>query len=466
MEQVIDINDIYEVMNFINKIVLNAKNPKSVSSSKYQKAQDIVNEMKASWSSFMEAVALESIISKITFEDLMSSNGRKIYQELSDVASKKNEYLENFKRLITKQKLGLFDEMNVISTHFIRYEKNLNGEMVYNMYVSKGNKDLQSLLNSLTVQGKGLLNILENLENSKAFGKESLLETETKLKQLSDKTNVLNYSSLSNLMENELGMKLDTTKLDELKLDYGKMLKRMQNLETVSKSFDKYRNYISPETFLKISQLMKEFDSVKSVLTSEEMKIVTGFENQRNFESEKVFGSEKANRLKALMEMITRGFDAEGKGLTQEKQAIITEELEKAHRESPELYKMTSNKFLAEEKARNLALKHEYSEKAKDKLDDSLLSLKEQEERKYYYDLFVQSKDLGQYISRDIYHYLYDKYLKLEQDDPLLLNQIINYYLSYLSLTKDQNRELDYTNLDEFINDMIVQDGCAKKEGR
>ena len=44
MEQTIDIKNIYDVMNCINMVVINAKNPKSISSPKYQKAQDIVSE--------------------------------------------------------------------------------------------------------------------------------------------------------------------------------------------------------------------------------------------------------------------------------------------------------------------------------------------------------------------------------------------------------------------------------------
>ena len=98
MEQTIDTKDIYDVMNCINMIVLNAKNPKSISNPKHQKAQDIVNEVKNSWKKYMEAVVLESILSKITFKDSLSEKGQKIYSELGQIASKKNAYLENFKR--------------------------------------------------------------------------------------------------------------------------------------------------------------------------------------------------------------------------------------------------------------------------------------------------------------------------------------------------------------------------------
>ncbi len=52
MEQTIDIKNIYDVMNCINMVVINAKNPKSISSPKYQKAQDIVSEVKK----FMEKI--------------------------------------------------------------------------------------------------------------------------------------------------------------------------------------------------------------------------------------------------------------------------------------------------------------------------------------------------------------------------------------------------------------------------
>ena len=183
MEQTIDIKNIYDVMNCINMVVLNAKNPKSISSPKYQKAQDIVSEVKNSWKKYMEAVVLESILSKITFKDSLSENGQKIYNELRQIANKKNTYLENFKRLITKQKLGLFEEMNVVSTYFVRYEINLDNEKEYVLHESKDRKNLTSINNSLNNQGIGLLSIFEKLERQREFSKESPLEIEAKLNE-------------------------------------------------------------------------------------------------------------------------------------------------------------------------------------------------------------------------------------------------------------------------------------------
>lgn len=469
MEQTIDTKDIYDVMNCINMIVLNAKNPKSISNPKHQKAQDIVNEVKNSWKKYMEAVVLESILSKITFKDSLSEKGQKIYSELGQIASKKNAYLENFKRLITKQKIGLFEEMNVVSTYFVRYETNLDSEKEYVLHESKDRNNLSSIYNSLNSQGIGLLSIFEKLERQREFSKESPIEIETKLNELSEKSKDLDYTSLSNIMKNELGIKLDVTKLDALKLEQGRVIRQMQSLNEVRALLEKYRNYISSETYLKIAALSNDFALVKSSLTAREKEITESFSNELNSVSEKIFGSEKANRITALLAMLSRGHDGEGKELTSEKKSILTEELEKFQKTNPELYKITTSNYLVAENARRQALEHEYSEQSKNKLDDSLLSSKEQSERAYYYELLVVNKDLDKYISMSNFSKLYDKYLKLEQDDSLLLSQIVHYYLAYLDYLdklKERNQEPEFINWEKYVDNMLIQDGYIKKEGR
>lgn len=469
MEQTIDTKDIYDVMNCINMIVLNAKNPKSISNPKHQKAQDIVNEVKNSWKKYMEAVVLESILSKITFKDSLSEKGQKIYSELGQIASKKNAYLENFKRLITKQKIGLFEEMNVVSTYFVRYETNLDSEKEYVLHESKDRNNLSSIYNSLNSQGIGLLSIFEKLERQREFSKESPIEIEIKLNELSEKSKDLDYTSLSNIMKNELGIKLDVTKLDALKLEQGRVIRQMQSLNEVRALLEKYRNYISSETYLKIAALSNDFALVKSSLTAREKEITESFSNELNSVSEKIFGSEKANRITALLAMLSRGHDGEGKELTSEKKSILTEELEKFQKTNPELYKITTSNYLVAENARRQALEHEYSEQSKNKLDDSLLSSKEQSERAYYYELLVVNKDLDKYISMSNFSKLYDKYLKLEQDDSLLLSQIVHYYLAYLDYLdklKERNQEPEFINWEKYVDNMLIQDGYIKKEGR
>lgn len=469
MEQTIDIKNIYDVMNCINMVVINAKNPKSISSPKYQKAQDIVSEVKNSWKKYMEAVVLESILSKITFKDSLSENGQKIYNELKQIANKKNTYLENFKRLITKQKLGLFEEKNVVSTYFVRYEINLDNEKEYVLHESKDRKNLTSINNSLSNQGIGLLSIFEKLERQREFSKESPLEIEAKLNEFVEKSKDLDYTSLSSVMKNELGMKLDVTKLDALKLEQGRVIRQMQSLNNVTSLLEKYRSYISSETYLKIAALSNDFAFLKSSLTARENEITKSFDDEINSISEKLFGSEKANRITALLAMLTRGHDGEGKELTTEKKAILTEELEKMQKENPELYKITTSKYLAEENVKRQALEHVYSEQSKNKLDDSLLSSKEKSERAYYYELLVVNKDLDKFISMSNFSDLYDKYLKLEQNDSLLLSQIVHYYLAYLDYldkVKERNQEPEFINWEKYVDNMLIQNGYIKKEGR
>lgn len=64
---------------------------------------------------------------------------------------------------------------------------------------------------------------------------------------------------------------------------------------------------------------------------------------------------------------------------------------------------------------------------------------------------------------------LYDKYLKLEQNDSLLLSQIVHYYLAYLDYldkVKERNQEPEFINWEKYVDNMLIQNGYIKKEGR
>ncbi len=469
MEKIIDINDIYDVINSISSVVRNSRNPKPMGSSKHDKAQEITDKMKYAWNSYVEAVAIESILSRCSFKDALSPKGQAIYKELSDIASKKDKYLENFKSLIEKQKLGLFDEMNITSTNYIRYELNENREMEYVLHEAKDRKSTQSVTNSLNAQGKGMLNLLENLVNERKFARPTPQETEARITELSKKSESLDYSNLKNTLKTDLDMKLDTANLDNIKLNHDRLTRQLQSIDEVSKLFEKYRNYITSETFLKIVSLSEELNKAKSQLSAKQEELTNGFKNEKDKISEKIFGNEKSNRINAILSMLTRGADAEGKELSSEQKASLMEELTKMQNENPQNYKEASTTFDRNEEARKERLSYEFAEKAKNKLDDSELSMKEQTEKAYYYNLFVASEGLDVLISASKFSMIYDKYLKMGQNEPYLLNELVHAYLGYVNYIekmKEQNEEPAFTNWEEFANNMLAQKEYDKTEGR
>lgn len=469
MEKIIDINDIYDVINSISSVVRNSRNPKPMGSSKHDKAQEITDKMKYAWNSYVEAVAIESILSRCSFKDALSPKGQAIYKELSDIASKKDKYLENFKSLIEKQKLGLFDEMNITSTNYIRYELNENREMEYVLHEAKDRKSTQSVTNSLNAQGKGMLNLLENLVNERKFARPTPQETEARITELSKKSESLDYSNLKNTLKTDLDMKLDTANLDNIKLNHDRLTRQLQSIDEVSKLFEKYRNYITSETFLKIVSLSEELNKAKSQLSAKQEELTNGFKNEKDKISEKIFGNEKSNRINAILSMLTRGADDEGKELSSEQKSSLMEELTKMQNENPQNYKEASTTFDRNEEARKERLSYEFAEKAKNKLDDSELSMKEQTEKAYYYNLFVASEGLDVLISASKFSMIYDKYLKMGQNEPYLLNELVHAYLGYVNYIekmKEQNEEPAFTNWEEFANNMLAQKEYDKTEGR
>ena len=63
---------------------------------------------------------------------------------------------------------------------------------------------------------------------------------------------------------------------------------------------------------------------------------------------------------------------------------------------------------------------------------------------------------------------LYDKYLKLEQNDSLLLSQIVHYYLAYLDYldkVKERNQEPEFINWEKYVDNMLIQNGYIKRKG-
>ena len=164
--------------------------------------------------------------------------------------------------------------------------------------------------------------------------------------------------------------------------------------------------------------------------------------------------------------MINKKVDSENRPLTEEQINNLTIELKMIKDNNPDLYMTGLKSFEAmmHDSYQNVVNYNE--QKTSAVLEDYDLSSQELRDRDTYFNLYVVSKGIEQFVPRNIFDLLYDKYLKLELDNSLVIGQLVQYYLAYLDYSdkmKKYNQPEKFENWEQFLDDMLVQDGYIKQ---
>lgn len=181
---------------------------------------------------------------------------------------------------------------------------------------------------------------------------------------------------------------------------------------------------------------------------------------------EKEYGYNPVDRVSALLFMINKKVDSENRPLTEEQINNLTIELKMIKDNNPDLYMTGLKSFEAmmHDSYQNVVNYNE--QKTSAVLEDYDLSSQELRDRDTYFNLYVVSKGIEQFVPRNIFDLLYDKYLKLELDNSLVIGQLVQYYLAYLDYSdkmKKYNQPEKFENWEQFLDDMLVQDGYIKQ---
>lgn len=194
--------------------------------------------------------------------------------------------------------------------------------------------------------------------------------------------------------------------------------------------------------------------------------MLTQFNTLKTKILEKEYGYNPVDRVSALLFMINKKVDSENRPLTEEQIKSLTVELKMIKDNNPDLYMAGLNAFevMMHDSYQNVVNYNE--QKTSAVLEDYDLSSQELRDRDTYFNLYVVSKGIEQFVPRNIFDLLYDKYLKLELDNSLVIGQLVQYYLAYLDYSdkmKKYNQPEKFENWEQFLDDMLVQDGYIKQ---
>ena len=70
-------------------------------------------------------------------------------------------------------------------------------------------------------------------------------------------------------------------------------------------------------------------------------------------------------------------------------------------------------------------------------------------------------------MPKEIFAMLYDKYLKMENSDTLIIGQMVHYYLAYLDYAdkmKEMQKEDEYKNWENYVNTMLIADCFVRSD--
>lgn len=468
MERKFDIKNANDLLIAINKIVEGTKNTKSISDSSHQKVANIVSNIKTTWRSYLESAVLESILASNPIEGYLTEEGKKYYKELSNIANKKEKNLSLFKSAIKPKSLGLFSKISPQTSCTIKIKSNDEKTQDFYLYESESRNEFFSLNKTLSNPSVANQTDLIGDLDEKFTKKEFVRETEEESQKRMD-----TYFGILNRMQEEPNLipnddptfQADLNVLDNLKKEYSKKINAILRFNRTQTLFNKYSAYLTPSTKSIISKLGEEIQKSKDLLEIDNENMLKEHSSIKSKINEKVYGSVKSNRVVALLTMITHKKDSTGKELTKEQLEEMIQELKKIKESNIEEYEKGEIEFKNQTNTADNLRKQEIIDESKNKLDDSLLSIQEQDDKKRYYHLYVKRQGIENFIPESIFAMIYDKYLKMEENNTILIGQMVHYYLGYLDYVdkiKEKNIPDEYKSWENYVDTMLVADGFVK----
>ena len=183
--------------------------------------------------------------------------------------------------------------------------------------------------------------------------------------------------------------------------------------------------------------------------------------------NEKAHGSVKSNRVVALLTMLSHKKDSMGKDLTEEQIEELVQELKNLKETTPEEYAKGQTEYENLSKTADALRRQEIIADSKNQLDDSVLTIHEQEDKDRYYNFYVVHQGIEKFVPKEIFAMLYDKYLKMEEDNTMLIGQMVHYYLGYLDYVgkiKEKNIPDEYKSWENYVDTMLVADGFERAD--
>lgn len=472
MERKFDIKDANDLLTVLNQIVEGTKNTKKLSDGAHSKVDKFVSEIKASWRDYLESAIIGNILFNNSFEYYLNAEGKKYCKELRKKADKKENHLAAFKSAIKPKQIGLFAKTSPQTKFTIKTKTNNKGEQEFYLYEAETRNEYFSLNSTLSnprvPNQTDLIRDLDEKFDKREFSRETQEEMFKRMDSYFESLRMVSDEDLKNIPENDPTFTDDLNALKTMKNEYGKKVSASLSFERIRFLFNKYSAYLTPSTKAIINKLYEEIQKSDTLLNQDKANISKEHSDLKLKVQEKAFGSVKSNRIMAILTMLSHRKDSTGKDLSEEQIEELTQELKSLKETNPEDYIKGETEFENLSKTADALRRQEFIAAGKNKLDDSLLTIHEKEDRERYYDLYVARHGLEKLIPEAIFAMMYDKYLKMENNDTLIIGQMVHYYLGYLDYVdkmKEMQKEDEYKNWENYIDKMLIEDGFVRSDG-
>lgn len=471
MERKFDIKNANELLATLNKIVEGTKNTKSISDSSHQKVANIVSEIKTTWRSYLESAVLENILVSNPIEGYLTEEGKKYYKELSNIANKKEKNLSAFKSAIKPKSIGLFSKTSPQTTCTIKTKSNNEKTQDFYLYEAETRNEYFSLNGTLSnprvPNQTDLIGDLDEKFIKKEFVRETEEETQNRMNSYFESLKRMGDEGLNFIPKDDPTFQVDLNTLDNLKKEYSKKINATLRFDRVQTLFNKYGAYLTPSTKSIINKLSEEMQKSKELLDIDNENMIKEHSTIKSKMNEKAHGSVKSNRVVALLTMLSHKKDSMGKDLTEEQIEELVQELKNLKETTPEEYAKGQTEYENLSKTADTLRRQEIIADSKNQLDDSVLTIHEQEDRDRYYNFYVVRQGIEKFVPKEIFAMLYDKYLKMEEDNTMLIGQMVHYYLGYLDYVdkiKEKNIPDEYKSWENYVDTMLVADGFVRTD--
>ena len=472
MERKFDIKDAKDLLAVLNKIVEGTKNTKSIGDGAHSKVAKFVSDIKTTWRSYLESAILENILTINPIEGYLNEEGKKYYKELSSIANKKEKNLSAFKSAIKPQSLGLFTKVSPETSCTIKTKTNNEGTKDFYLYEAETRKESFSLNGTLSNPNvpnqTDLIGDLDDKFEKRVFARETEEEMQKRATAYLESLKRVSAEDLNNIPKDDPTYQVDLNTLDVIKSEYGKKVSAILKFERVQFLLNKYSAYLTPSTKSIINKLYEEMKKSNDLLIQDKENMIKEHSALKLKINEKAHGSVKSNRVVALLTMLSHKKDSMGKDLTEEEIEELVQELKNLRDISPEEYAKGQTEYENLSKTADTLRRQETIVDSKNQLDNSLLTIQEQEDRDRYYNLYVVRQGIEKFVPKEIFAMLYDKYLKMENGDTLIIGQMVHYYLAYLDYAdkmKEMQKEDEYKNWENYVNTMLIADGFVRSDG-
>lgn len=397
----------------------------------------------------------------------LSPKGQEDYKKLSKIGDKKGDNLKKLEDTLTGSSriLGIKVHSHHLPVTELIVRKEANNKFILRAVKSDVYVGSTSVKSSFMDNYSGnLLNKFDSLRVPKID-----LENGEKTPEKEKQERMFYQSDLSNSIKEERVYKQSYQKqLTELSKEYSSKCYELKQARTALKYIEKYNHKahftLEGGTLLSslYNEISKRIGEIKNELNDLEKEYNTKVDELQKMSCSKY----EADKVSTLLHILRTRIDTNGKELSDAKYKEIQEILENIRETKPAEYESGHQKYEKEKEQINKKTDEWVDKDSERILEDEELTAEELGNRNRCYQLYVVRKNYEDVVTKSMFKYLYDKYLKLGVNGEYVIEKIVEYYVESVEYFEEMqriNKESEYKDFDDYIDAKLIEDKIIGK---